>query len=177
MACMFQSGSLKCSSEKEHFNIVFSSIGVCTRVWWSSSECLIFCKPAKPSFSCLFSGRCDVSRWAGLYKALNNGTPDLRHHRDCGVVHITKDKKKASVVLLWDSCPAAHCFLAWANQKRRPFLSPLQAGSQYNGLKWYYRVPQVYHTSWVWVGIYLSCLTSWRKASSASCSMNCAKRV
>lgn len=95
MWSMFQPDSLKCCWEKEHLKSrhVFQHRRL-ARVWWCSSECLIFCKPAEPSFSCLFSGCCDVSRWAGLYKAVNNGSLDLRHHRDCGVFHITKDKKK-----------------------------------------------------------------------------------
>lgn len=139
MWSMFQPDSLKCCWEKEHLKSrhVFQHRRL-ARVWWCSSECLIFCKPAEPSFSCLFSGCCDVSRWAGLYKAVNNGSLDLRHHRDCGVFHITKDKKKSLTPPPLRQLPGSTMFfLAWANQKRRPFLSPLQTGSQYNGLKWY----------------------------------------
>lgn len=97
MSSLFQPGSLKCCSERERWknHHIFQHRRL-ARVWWRSSECLIFCKPAEPSFSCLFSGCCDVSRWASLYKALNNGSLDLRHHRDCGVFHIWKDKKSLS---------------------------------------------------------------------------------
>lgn len=49
---------------------------------------------SKPSFSCLFPGCWDVSWRAGLYKALNGGSADLRHHWDCGAFHVTKDRKK-----------------------------------------------------------------------------------
>lgn len=150
MSSMFQPASLKCCSEKEHLKNHFAVFQHqrLARVWWCSFECLIFCKPAELSFSCLFSGCCDVSRWAGLYKALNNGSLDLRHRRDCGVFHITKDKKSLSPRPL-RQVPSSTLFFSVGKPEMEAFSRPTAGWLTVQWLKMVEldRVPQVYHRS------------------------------